>query len=76
VSFPPFWANVLAILSWLLSLLWLYLGPYTNRTVHHCIHSLDTIFTCRAINRSQYSSFKFPELPFICFCDSPALTSI
>jgi hypothetical protein len=37
VSFPPFWINVLAILSWLLLLLWLYLDLYTNCILHHCI---------------------------------------
>jgi hypothetical protein len=34
VSFPSFWLNVLAILTWLLLLLWLYLDLFTNCILH------------------------------------------
>jgi hypothetical protein len=37
VSFPPFWLNILAVLTWLLLLLWLYLDIYSNCIGHYCI---------------------------------------
>jgi hypothetical protein len=61
VSFPPFWLNALTTLSWLLVLLWLYLGLHTNCIVHPCWHSLhnfiwmcSTVLPVHPLDRSQF----------------------
>jgi hypothetical protein len=51
--------SVLAILSWLLLLLSLYLDRYTNCIVITVFKSWDTIFTCRATQCLCTTTFLF-----------------
>jgi hypothetical protein len=61
VSFPPFWLNVLAILYWLLLLLWLYLDLYTS-CIFNRVHSYKPNFFGVNFNIIFLSKPRYPRM--------------